>query len=88
MKDMLPKKRYKNKNMIINLDNTRGYGTHWVSLIIKQDIALYFDSFGSLPPPHSVMEYLKPYKVFYNIRQVQDINTVICGHISLAFLSL
>ena len=31
---------------IINLDDKKNKGTHWVSLFINRNTAVYFDSFG------------------------------------------
>jgi len=39
-----------NKSGIINLDNAKGSGTHWVAYAKKGNRALYFDSFGNLRP--------------------------------------
>lgn len=52
MKDqLLSVRKKKNMNIIINLQSsTKGNGTHWVALIIRNKNAFYFDSYGAIPP--------------------------------------
>lgn len=80
---------------IINLqdqDLNKG-GTHWVALWIgnkKLKEIAYMDSFGFLPP-QSVLNWLKTtkyktYKIFYNIKHIQNINSGGCGIYSLFFI--
>ena len=38
--------RIKDGGYVINLDNEKSKGTHWVSLYIDRNTAVYFDSFG------------------------------------------
>ena len=38
--------RIKDGGYVINLDNEKSKGTHWVSLYIDRNTAAYFDSFG------------------------------------------
>ena len=38
--------RIKDGAYVINLDDKKNKGTHWVSLFINKIIAAYFDSFG------------------------------------------
>ena len=69
---------------IINLDSKIGPGTHWVSVIIKRNKLLYFDSFGLIPPYELIN--LRP-KYYYNFLQYQPINSFLCGYYCLYFLN-
>jgi len=55
----LPKKPLRKEAIIINLDDYENPGTHWVA-IRKYDTnwAIYYDSYGDLPPPAEVVKYL------------------------------
>lgn len=82
----------RNESGIINLDTTKGTGTHWVAYKKHGRTANYFDSFGDLPPPKELIRYLYsgPWpanNIFYNYDRKQQFNTVLCGHLSLEFLS-
>jgi hypothetical protein len=88
MKDLLPKKIWKNETGIVNLDNSDGPGTHWVCYKKLNETVYYFDSFGNLPPPNELQRYFhSAKKVFYNYDREQPDNTSICGHLCLEFLA-
>lgn len=76
---------------ILNHGSSRTSGTHWTALARNGNIAFYFDSFGKLPPPFEVIEYLSGYKdgeiqLYYNVKQYQHYGSNICGHLCLKFL--
>lgn len=54
-KKMKPKRR---ECWIINHGNSSTNGTHWTALAKNCNLAFYFDSFGKLPPPFEVTDYL------------------------------
>ena len=74
----------KNGMYIINLDSKFGPGTHWVSVIIKPNKILYFDSFGLIPPNELIN--LRP-EYYYNFLQYQPIKSFLCGYYCLYFLN-
>jgi hypothetical protein len=72
---------------ILNLSKSWEEGTHWTAWFKHLDNKVcYFDSFGDLPPPRELIQYLKNHDIFYNIAREQAFNTVICGQLSLCFL--
>jgi len=85
-KDTMPKKTYVG-GYIINLqDSDEGNGSHWTALYItKNSEILYFDSFG-LPYPVEIKEFVSNKPVAINTRQIQDINSTLCGYYCLWFL--
>ena len=50
--------RIKDGAYVINLDDRNSKGTHWVSLFIDKNIAIYFDSFGIEYIPREVLNQL------------------------------
>ena len=87
MKDQLDKLQINNGNYIINLDDLQGQGTHWVSLFISQNKAIYFDSFGCVPPLN-VINFVKQrskIKLGYNNFIIQDLKSDACGFYCIAF---
>lgn len=87
MRNNLPKKPRSNECGIINLDGMEGPGTHWVAYNKKGNRSTYFDSFGNLPPPQELIQYLLcSSNIEYNYTKFQDYNTYVCGHLCLAFL--
>lgn len=91
MRDALPKRGpWKREAAIVNLDNTSGTGTHWVCFRkFDNNYVEYFDSYGDLRPPLEVERYLKGSQIYYNDSSYQSVNmnSEICGHLCLAFLT-
>jgi len=80
----IPKKMRKNKFYIINFDNESGAGNHWVCLsthMSKDRDPFYADSFGQPPPikVHTFVSNLKPKQLNYWDKQLQSLNSTICG---------
>ena len=81
MRDRLVGKMSKpTESAIVNLDSNDSQGTHWVCYYGNN----YFDSFG-LPPPDEVVKYI-PHPIYYNSNEIQDRESVICGHLCLYVL--
>lgn len=77
-----------NECWILNQESIRSVeGSHWVALAKCHNTAYYFDSFGNLPPPLEIIEYLKGVNIYYNIKRYQSYGSNICGHLCLKFLS-
>jgi hypothetical protein len=68
---------------IINLDDSKGNGTHWCCLYYYPLNSCYFDSFGFVAPLE-IEEVIKPY--IYNDNDIQDFNSSACGWYCLAFI--
>lgn len=73
---------------ILNHGSSQSDGTHWTALAKNRDVAFYFDSFGKLPPPLEVIDYLSGYNIqlYYNVQRYQNYGATICGHLCLKFL--
>lgn len=87
MSDALPPKVHKNECAIINLDVSKNAGSHWVAYVKCNNVVNYFDSFGALKPPKSLVNYLgEKTKIFYNNNRYQNYNQSNCGQLCLDFL--
>lgn len=86
-KNELCKLKPKTGCYIINLEDSGGNGTHWVSLILFEKISIYFDPFG-LIMPSNVIRFCKRYgkKLIYSSDQLQHIDSIYCGWFCLYFL--
>ena len=74
------------ESAIVNLDDARGPGTHWVAFRKSGNRVVYFDSFGDLQPPIDLMIYFNLPEVQYNYKRFEIFNTHWCGHLCLKFL--
>lgn len=89
MRDSLPnEKPWKNECMVVNHDSIHNPGTHWSCFAKNGNQVFYFDSFGKLPPPLELIEYLgSDCNIYYNTRRYQKkFSSVICGHLCLRYL--
>lgn len=88
MRDCLPnEKPWNNECMILNHDSIKNVGTHWTCYVKNGHYVYYFDSFGKLAPPLELVMYLgSDCKIYFNSKQYQTYNSVICGHLCLKFL--
>ena len=93
-KDTMPNIKSKsNYGAIINIDNSNPddfnpNGSHWTCLIIKNNICIYFDSFG-LGETIETMNFINKQNVKhygYNNVQIQDIKDDHCGYYCIALL--
>ena len=85
MKDELPN-IVKNGYYIINLESSsQGDGTHWTTLIVQPNIAVFFDSFGA-PPSTEIVDFVKKRKgihMAFNNEIIQDLSSDNCGFFCL-----
>ncbi|KAK7605184.1 hypothetical protein V9T40_007042 [Parthenolecanium corni] len=80
-------KPLKNECAVVNLDGSKGPGTHWVCYIKRGNFVTYYDSFGVQPPPELIKYFGNLVTIDYNSDQVQQVDQVICGHLCLIFLA-
>jgi len=84
MKDELNK--LQNGFYIINLESsTQGNGTHWTTLIVQPNLAVFCDSFGA-PPSVEIKFFVKQRKgihMAFNNETFQDMKSSNCGFFCL-----
>lgn len=87
MLDTLPKKVKDVECWVLNHDSIKSTGTHWTALAKIKNVAWYFDSFGNLPPPLDVIDYLgSNVNILHNYSRYQEFGTFVCGQLCLKFL--
>jgi hypothetical protein len=84
-RDELPHKANANEYGIINLDDSRGMGTHWCCWFKRGREKYYFDSYG-LQPPNEIVQYLKT-GILCPTDRIQPDGTSICGHLCIYVLN-
>ena len=62
----------------------RSKGTHWISLFIDRNTAVYLDSFGIEYIPQEVLNKIRDKSITHNIVTIQDDNSVMCGFYCIA----
>ena len=78
--------RIKDGAYVINLDDKNSKGTHWVSLFINKNTAVYFDSFEIEYIPQEVLIKVNDKSITHNIFRIQDNESFTCGFYCVAFI--
>ena len=78
--------RIKDGAYVINLDDKKSKGTHWVSLFIDRNTAVYFDSFGIEYISQEALNKIKDKLITHNIFRTQDNKSIMCGFYGIAFI--
>ena len=85
-RDQLPQK-IKKECGIINLDDIKGPGTHWVCYRNLDSVVEYFDPFGLIMPNEALKYFRSSGKqIIYSLDEIQNRNTVLCGYWCLYYL--
>ena len=71
---------------VINLDDKSSKGTHWVSLFIDRNTAVYFDSFGIEYIPPEMLNKIQDRSGTHNIFSIQDKESVLFGLYCITFI--
>ena len=71
---------------MINLDDKKSKRTHWVSLFIDRNAAVYFDSFVVQYIPQEVLNKITDKSITQNIFRIQGNACIICGFYCVAFI--
>jgi len=81
----------KNSFVILNLDNPRGQGTHWVLASSLNNQLVYMNSFG-LPPDATIIRIMRGNKstppIQYNTEDEQPLSSSECGEWCVAQANL
>ena len=86
MRDTLPRRPWKNESAIMNLNQLWQKGSHWAAYKKYNNNVQYYDSFGNLPPPKELRQYLGNATIRYNHDRHQEYGSTNCGHLCLEFL--
>ena len=77
----------KNGAYVINLDEYRNIGTHWVALYVNDKTIIYFDSFGVEHIPKEIMKFVGNKNIITNIFKVQIYDSIMCGDFCIGFIN-
>ena len=71
---------------VIDLDDKRSKGTHWVSLFIGRNTAVHFDSFGIEYILQEVLNKIRDKSITHNIFRIQDDDSIMYEFCCTAFI--
>ena len=99
LRDNLPNK-IKKGAYVINLDEYENTGTHWISLFVKANKVIYFDSFGVEHIPKEINKFIRSKeissavgpavgnkKIKASIFRIQANDSIMCGYFCIEFIN-
>ena len=81
-------KKIKDGAYVINFDEHKDIGTHWIALFCKKNEIVYFDSFGVEHIPEEIKKFIANRNIKANIFGIQANNSVMCGYFCIGFIDL
>lgn len=85
-KDEFPPRPWRIECGVVNLSPHNQPGTHWTAYKIRNNVAIWFDSFGALRPPTEFVKYCRNRRIFFNHDSFQTGETTNCGQHCVRFL--
>ena len=85
-RDNLPN-TIKNGAYVINLDEYRDIGTHWVALCVNNQTIISFDSFGVEHIPKEITKFIGNKNIITNIFRIQAYDSIMCGYFCIGLIS-
>ena len=81
----LPKK-IKDGIYVINLDEHKDTGTHWIALFCNRNETVYFDSFGVEHIPKKIKNFISNKNIKANIFRIEANNSAMCRYFCVGFI--
>ena len=75
-----------NESTIVNLDDSLGKGTHWISYKKINDEIFYFNSYGVAYIPDIIKNQYPNHKFICNIYRIQSMDSNQCGRYCILFV--
>ena len=80
------KKKIKKGAYVLNLEEYKNTGTHWVVLFVKSDEVIYFDNFGVEQIGKEIKKSLGNKNIKLSIFRIRDYNSIMCGYFCILFI--
>ena len=77
----------KNGAYVINLDEYRNIGTHWIAFYVNNKTITYFDSFGVEHIPKEIMKFIDNKNIIANIYRIQAYDSIMCDYFFIGFIN-
>ena len=85
-RDNLPKAIKNETTCIVNLDNYKNTGIHWIALYIKNnEVVIYFDGFSVGHVPKDIKKFIGHKNIKTNIFRIQADNSIMCAYCCIGF---
>ena len=83
----LPKKVKLNEfSLIINTDEKKSKGEHWLGVHVKNNQAFYFDTFGCPILEEPIRKWLVNKTIYWSKKCIQSVSSNMCGFFTICFI--
>ena len=79
-------KQIKAGTYVINFDECKSKGTHWIALYVNANNIVYFDSFGVEYIPKEIKKFIGNKNIITNIYRIQAYESIVCGYFHIGFI--
>ena len=79
--------KIKDRTYIINIDEYKSIGTHWITLYVNVENLTRFDSFGAEHIPKEIKKFIRHENIITNIYRIQAYDSIICGYFCIGFIA-
>ena len=86
IQEIIHQKNIKDGAYVINLDEYKDIGTHWIALFCNRNEIVYFDSFGVENIPKEIKKFISNKNTKANIYRVQANDSIMCGYVCIGFI--
>ena len=71
---------------VINLDEYKLIGTHWVAFFVNDNNVTCFDRFGVEHIPKEIKKFKGNKNIITNIHRMQAYDSIMCGYFCIGFI--
>ena len=71
---------------VINLDEFKSIGTHWIVLYVHNNNVTCFDSFGVEHIPKEIKKFIGNKNIITNIYRIQAYDSIMCRYFCIGFI--
>ena len=79
-------KQIKVGTYVINFDECKSKGTHWIALYVNANNIVSFDSFGVEYIPKEIKKFIGNKNIITNIYRIQAYESIVCGYFHIGFI--
>ena len=73
---------------VINLDEFKSIGTHWIPLYVNAENLTYFDGFGVEHIPNEVRKFIRNKNITTYIHRIQAYDSIMYGYFCIGFIDV
>ena len=79
-------RKIKDGACVLNLDESKSIGTHWIALYVNCNTATYLDSIGVEHIFKEIKKSIGNKNIVRNIYRIQAFDSIICGYFCIGFI--